>query len=278
MTAKPLIRENENCYREPDPEGGKGFGLFRYMLKMDLIVPRVRLLAKNRSDGEFDMSKLWADERAHHDAIRAGKEPPKVAPRKDRPTDAKRVEYQLNAPVKLPPVRRWGFISEEGARTSNDPVWLNIYTGRGEGGFIEAIEANEYSPETAFYVSIFLTDERTAWLMDQLERRPRADFHVRLEIMAFQSEVDHRLSEPWQMQTFYFEKQPHQITGVTFYLNDPELAALPPSLGDENEPAGNASALTPIHDDRLLKRLIGSVGWVVGLLILILLVLVFRRG
>lgn len=278
MTTTALTRENENCYREPDREDGKGFGFYRYMIRMDVVVPRVRLLARNRSDGELDMSKMWADESAHHDAIRAGKEPPKVAPSRVPPTDAQRIEYQLHGPVQLQAKRQWGFISEHGTRSTHDPVWINIYNAKEAHGAIHGIEADEYSRETAFHISIFLTDERMAWLMGQLERRPDAELVVRLEFTAFQYEVDQRLCEPWQMQTFYFDKRPHVITGVTFCISDPEIMALPQTVGDEpaaGQETKRSRADVVVHD-KLLKRLVNGVGWVIALLVAIIGVLLLN--
>jgi hypothetical protein len=224
MTIRRLIRESDYCYREPDPEEGKrGLAFFRYALTMSATVPQIQRFASNLPDTQPDWDLRETFE--YNRAIEKGEAPPPARVR-EAATDAGRVRYALEGPLKMEN-QRFGCISEDGTTDSRDPVYLSVYAGHREHGrdMIIWLAGNEYV-EKGFHVSVHLSGERMQWLLDQLDRRPTATLSVHLDFKAFQREVDYRFRESDTSQTVYFEKKHHELTGVSFFVSDPRLSEM----------------------------------------------------
>ncbi|CAN7606913.1 hypothetical protein LJR164_004428 [Phenylobacterium sp. LjRoot164] len=276
----PLKRENDRTFREPEQEGGKpGLAYHLYSKRITFTLAEFRQIAQNLSTRQF-----------HRDNYERERPDDYV------PTEAERRLYGMNGNLHIEKNRVIGFISEEGIEIDrNQPFYLSMHT-RGadaENGSIWFFEEGEYNDREGIYVSVYVSEERMRWLWEQMRLRPTAKVALTLEVKLWQHAVDNMAAEHHHFQEFFIEKSAErsssEVLGCTFFLADEETPPWkdPYEVEDDWEdegavPAPQAKGKVAKRDvpevEKLLRRLIRGVGWVIGLLSVILFLILATSG
>lgn len=268
-----LKREDDTTYREEEvQESGRSLAYHLHTKRISFRLAEFKLTALNLSDEDFRWQKYEADQ-----------------PEDRVPADAERLQYSLSGNLHIEPRRVLGFISPQGADYYRGPTYLGVHTrtkvsDRGQLWFYPEDENND---REGIYVSLYVSEARMRWLIDEMRQRPHAEVHVTIEAKVFQHEVDNALAEPEQFRDFYVERDKrHEIVGATFMVSERETPAwkAPDEFGDDDDtPAPPVAVGAPangqvILSDQLLRRLIRGVGWMIGLLVAILLAVLMTAG
>jgi len=232
---------------------------------------RIKLTSLNLSDEDFRSHKYEKDQ-----------------PEDIVPGDADRLEYNLNGNLHIEPRRVLGFISPEGTDYYRGPTYLGVHTRSNvsDRGQLWFYGRDEHNDREGIYVSLYVSEARIRWLIDEMRQRPHAEVHVTVEAKVFQHEVDNAFAEHDQFQDYYIERdRRHEIVGATFMVSEREAPAwkAPDDLDEEDTSAttvgaGSFASGQVVLSDALLRRLIRGVGWMIGLLVAILLAVLMTGG
>jgi hypothetical protein len=258
-----LTKEGDHAFREPArEEGRKGLAYERRTQAIWFKLQNVRRVAYS----------VAADE-------------------DEKGSDEARTRQSISGELEPEDRRDFGLISEDGTELLRDErLNLDINQADEDGGTVWFHEKDEeeYRLKRGFYFSAYVSRERLQWFWNELQTRPEGELRVRIDVPAYQYEVDAFLAEPWIRQEFYFAKgQATEIAGISIYVNDPqppETKSAEPESDDEplagvlrKKPApGEASPKSP--EAILLRRLVRGVGWLVALQVLALLAMCSLAG
>lgn len=268
MSGGPFTRENETTFRaQPYEEGKRALAHFVFQKSLSFQLREIRQFAQNLSDEDFRSYKYE-----------------KGRPDDYEPSDAERPQYGLNGNLYIEHRRHLGFISEQGTERYPGPLYLDMHTRTqvSDRGQIWFHEESEYNDRPGVYVSVYLSEQRMLWLWEQMRLRPDAEVHVQIEAMLWQCEVDEALAEPDMRQEYYLEQgKPAEIVGCTLAVRDPKNPPWHDPSNDtiwdepsEDPPiAASGQGVSANQRDEqaiLLKRLVRGVGWLIGLLVVLL--------
>lgn len=273
-SGRPLTRENETTFREPLREEGKrGLAYFVFQKTLSFELRECRQIAQNLSDEDFRWQKYE-----------------KARPDDYVPSESERRQYGLNGNLYIEDRRELGLISEEGIARYKGPFYLDMHTRTqvSDRGQIWFHEESEHNDRPGVYVSVYLSEDRMLWLYEQMRLRPDAEVHIGLEAKLWQHEVDEAVAEHDMRQDYYFERSERaEVLGCTLMVRDAktppwharkhaELTWADPTEEDAPPTKADAVKVAGGPQERLLTRLVRGVGWVIGLLSALLLVLLLK--
>lgn len=227
----------------------------------------------------------------------AGHGYPALAKDDDKPSPS----YSFSGQVVFSERNRLGVLHREGTESYTGSIMLEIHQGHeasDEGSNLwywppssRADRSPQLDGEGKMHMSLYVPQERLTWLWQQVMHRPDARLLINVRTRIYQQEVDHFLSESWHRKDYYLFRDSDSsdaiaradIHQVSFVVRDPI-----PVKSVEMDQFGEVSTVAVEPDTATLftqekpvapldlQPISKLLRWVVGLLIVLILIVMFK--